>query len=401
MLGKHVKGRAALKEALEVVVVATKSKHILITLLILIGASIPLSAAVLPEERADALYHSYEGGGIQIIGPSILVRKNFANTVSITANYYVDMITGASIDVESTASKYKEERTEYSLGVDYLHDKTTMSIGLTQSDENDFSAKAYHFGISQDFFGDLTTLSLGYNIGADEVRKTGDNTFVDYADRQSFGLSLSQVLTKNWIVNFSTDTISDEGFLNNPYRSVRFLDPSNGSGYSYQPEHYPNTRTSNAFAVRSRYFLPYRAAIKAEYRTFSDTWKIKASNWELGYIHPIGDEWITEFTYRYYEQTEADFYSDLFPYRDATNFRARDKELSAFSNTSIGFGVSYNWNFSETAAIKRLGLNLYWDQLSFDYENFRDVRDTSVGAGQEALYKLDADVIRFFVSLWF
>ena len=33
-------------------------------------------AGVLPEERADALYHYYNGGGVEVDGPSVLVRKN-------------------------------------------------------------------------------------------------------------------------------------------------------------------------------------------------------------------------------------------------------------------------------------------------------------------------------------
>lgn len=394
-----------LKGALEAAVVAIKR-----VLLLLAIFTTQLEAAVLPEERADALYHSYEGGGIKVDGPSILVRQNFNNSFSLTANYYVDMITSASIDVEARASQYTEERTEYSVGMDYLRNKTMMSLGYTNSEENDFSAKSYNFGISQDFFGDLTTVALGYAYGDDEIRKTGDETFVRNAERQMFKLSVTQVLTKNLILNFSSDTITDEGYLNNPYRAVRFLNPNDddsgepgtqGRGYDYQAEVYPNTRTSTAFALRGKYYLPYRAALKLEYRTFSDTWKIDASNYEIEYVHPIGDSWIAELKYRAYQQTAAEFYSDLFPYRDATNFRARDKEMSAYTNTSIGAGLTYQWNFAETAAIKRVSINLFWDRMHFDYENFRDVRVTGVTPGEEPLYQLDADVIRFFVSLWY
>ena len=32
-------------------------------------------AGVLPEDRADVLYHRYQGGGVTIQGPSVLVRK--------------------------------------------------------------------------------------------------------------------------------------------------------------------------------------------------------------------------------------------------------------------------------------------------------------------------------------
>lgn len=376
------------------------TKRIIIAIALLFGAQV--QAAVLPEERADALYHSYEGGGIKVDGPSVLVRKNFNNSFSLTANYYVDMITSASIDVEARASQYTEERTEYSVGMDYLRNKTMMSMGYTNSEENDFTAKSYNFGISQDFFGDLTTLAIGYAYGDDEIRMTGREDFVENAERQMFKLSLTQVITKDLIVNFSSDTITDEGYLNNPYRAVRYVDPSNDAfGYSYQSELYPNTRTSTAFALRGKYYLPYRAALKMEYRTFSDTWEIQASNYEVEYVHPIGDSWIAEIKYRGYQQTAAEFYSDLFPYRDATNFRARDKEMSAYTNTSIGLGVTYQWNFAETAAIKRVSLNLFWDRMQFDYENFRDVRVTSANPGEEPLYQLDADVIRFFVSIWY
>ena len=66
-------------------------------------------AAVLPQDRSDAMYHSYQGGGMSIDGPSILLRKKIGNHVSVSANYYVDTISGASIDVLATASPYAEE----------------------------------------------------------------------------------------------------------------------------------------------------------------------------------------------------------------------------------------------------------------------------------------------------
>src|SRR5688572_27290613 len=119
------------------------------------------SAGVLPDDRADALYHRYEGGGVTIQGPSVLVRKKMAEKYAVSANYYQDMITSASIDVEvSGASEYKEERDQYSLGLEYLRGKTTYNLGFTSSEENDYEAQTSSFGISQDLFGDLTTISM-------------------------------------------------------------------------------------------------------------------------------------------------------------------------------------------------------------------------------------------------
>ena len=48
--------------------------------------------AVLPDDRADLLYHCYDGGGVTIDGPSLLVRKKFAEKYAVNASYYVDMV---------------------------------------------------------------------------------------------------------------------------------------------------------------------------------------------------------------------------------------------------------------------------------------------------------------------
>src|SRR5262245_62677294 len=83
------------------------------------------SAGVLPDDRADALYHRYEGGGVTIQGPSVLVRKKIGEKFAATANYYVDFVSSASIDVKLAASPYKEKRKQKSISFDYLRGKTT------------------------------------------------------------------------------------------------------------------------------------------------------------------------------------------------------------------------------------------------------------------------------------
>ena len=62
---------------------------------------------------------------------------------------------------------------------------------------------------------------------------------------------------------------------------------------------------------------------------------------EVGYVQPFRSKWLFDFRYRFYTQTAADFYSDLFPYANAQNFLARDKELSAYTSQGIRLGVTY------------------------------------------------------------
>ena len=124
---------------------------------------------MLPEDRADVLYFRYDGGGVVINGPSVLVRKSIGEHVSVSANYYIDMVSSASIDVETSASPYEDERTQSSLSVDFLHGKIDLQLGYVNSDESDYMAKTMFAGISHDMFGDLTTISFGYKKGENEV----------------------------------------------------------------------------------------------------------------------------------------------------------------------------------------------------------------------------------------
>jgi hypothetical protein len=392
----------------EVVVAATNVKQQLgvlkIILLLIAGlcafAVFKSDAAVLPQDRSDAMYHSYQGGGISIDGPSILLRKQVSNQFSVSANYYVDSISGASIDVLATASPYAEERTEQSVGVDYLHNKTLMSLNYTTSSENDFDAKSVHMNISHDFFGDLTTLSMGYSKGWDEVGKTGDESFLQEANRRNYRLGLTQIISKNMIMGLSWENISDNGYLNNPYRSVRFLDPDAERGFRFETEVYPETRTSNALALTANYYLPYRASIYGEMSTFSDTWGIKASTYKVGYIHTFDEQLIVDVRIRQYQQDKADFYQDMFARSGEFNFRARDKELSSFDNLSLGLSVTYQYQFSATSWFKKATLNYELDHIEFNYDDFRNVL-AEAAAGEEPFYEFSANVTRLYLSLWY
>jgi hypothetical protein len=418
MHAKAPKVRMAVQEVAVVVINRWAFIRLQIITAICIGIfGLPVFAAVLPDERIDVLHHQYEGGGIKVSGPSILVRKNIGTAVSVSANYYVDVVSSASIDVLASASRYSEERKQQSVGVDYMFDRTSFSLGYTTSDENDYQAKTYSLGVTQSFFGDLTTLNFGFGFGQDvvgrNIKGVPDPSFQLDKDRRSYRLNLSQILTKNLIAELSAESTTEacidmeegETCLNNPYRSYSYL--LNGMR-ALLPEKYPLTHNTDAVSLRAIYHLPYSAAIRADYRRFTDSWGITASNVELRYIHDFKKDLLLELKYRVYSQTEADFYSDLFPYKDAQNFMARDKELSPFSSNTIGVGLTYKFPWV-IPGIEKSTANLYWDHMRIDYDDFRDYANFSTGkapeagykVGEEPLYKLDADIIRFYVAFWF
>jgi hypothetical protein len=379
-------------------------------------------AGVLPEDRADVLYFRYEGGGVTVNGPSMLVRKSIGEHVSLQANYLIDMVSSASIDVETSASPYEDERRQGTFSADFLLGKSTYSIGYTNSDESDYQAKTLFMGVSHDMFGDLTTISFNFSNGHNDVFrnvkiddvKVNDPTFHEKMESKSYSVGVSQIITKNLILSGQYEVITDEGFLRSPYRSVRFfIDPFN---QGRQDEIYPNTRSSNAASIRAKYFLPYRAAVDTMYRFYTDTWGVVGHTAELGYVHPLdkpiwGGNWIFEGRLHYYTQTKADFYQDIFPRADFANFMARDKELATYTAYTLGVNATYEFKIERFPWLTKGQLNLRYDHMTVNYDDFRDARfslgsfgtlpDEPFDPGTEPLYKLDADMYQFFISAFF
>jgi len=371
-----------------------------VAVLVTLVNSPTVNAAVLTSDQADVLYHSYEGGGMKIDGPAILLRKKASESLAVSAYYYVDTISSASVDVLSTASPYTEERQELQLGLEYLHDKTIMAVNIRQSDEDDYLANSFNVNVSHDTFGDLTNLNLGLAVSDNEIKRNGDELFLETSRQYRVSAGISQILTRNLSINVDVEGVADEGYLNNPYRTVRYLDANIPAGFGYQAEIYPNTRNSFSTKFSASYYLPYRAALFFHYRYFSDSWEIHANDVEFNYRHPIAKVVELEFKVRYYQQTQANFYNDLFPYKDAQNYLARDKELSDFDDLTIGIGVTYLIPAKYNVSDWRSELSLQWDHITFNYNNFKDAT-ADVAVGDEPLYEFSTDVIRAFFSVYF
>ncbi len=381
------------------------------TLLALCVITVPVLGGVLPEDEADVMYHSYNGGGISVVGPSVLVRKKVGDSLSFTANYYEDMISSASIDVKLSASPYKETRKQWSGGVDYLHGKSTYSAGFINSVEPDYKANTAFVSVSQDMFGDLTTLTLGFRRGWDDIyrdiknpdgRIINDPTFHEKADHRGYSLSLSQILTRNTIASFNYELLTDMGYLASPYRKIRYLSPGQGNGYTLADQIYPGTRTSNSASLSLKHYLSWRAAVTGQYRYYRDTWGVVGNTFQLEYAQPWR-QLTFDASVRYYKQNAADFFSDLFPRADYQNFEARDRELAAFHDWTLGVGAQYQFpHVSWAPWVSKSSFSVNYKRLMINYSDYRDaLLAPQYGAGSEPLYKLDANIFTVVFSLWY
>ncbi len=340
-------------------------------------------AIELPEDRAEGLYHLYKGGGVTADGPALLVRKSLADKVSLSGSYYVDAVSNASIDVVTTASKFKETRKAYDFGVDYAYRDSLMSLGVYRSKEPDYQADSVSIDVAQEVYGNMTTVALGFTRGVDKVLKAGEPSFSDSAKHWQYRLGITQVLTPRLLGSANLEVVSDDGYLGNPYRVARVFGAS-------VPERNPRTRTSRALKFKLIGDLGERNAARVEYRYFWDTWDIKAHTLEAGYSRYVGNDWLADGFVRFYKQGQALFYSDNAS--SETLYLSRNRQLSDFR--SFGLGGKLSYTAKRVPGQYELKIVGSIERIRFNYGNFTDIRTRKA-------YDFDANLLQLYVTATF
>ena len=346
----------------------------------------PAGAATLPEERSELVYHYYDGGGVRASGPALLVRKSLADKVSLSAGYYVDAVSNASIDVVTTASPFKETRQAYDLGADWLVRDSLVSMSLYASREPDYDANAVSLDVAHEVFGAMTTVSLGFTRASDEVRKAYDPAFQDVAKHWQYRFGLTQILSPRWITSANFEAVSDAGYLGSPYRAARVFGAA-------VPERVPRTRSSRAVKLRSIYDYgdgPTRTALKAEYRYFWDNWDIDAHTAEFGAARYVAPGWLAEASWRYHKQGKALFYSDNA--QAETLYVSRNRQIASF--TSHSFNAKATYTFGGAWARFDTKFTGVIERKQFKFSDFTDVRTGG-------LYSHNATLLQLLLSARF
>ncbi len=340
-------------------------------------------AVELPEERADAMYHHYDGSGVRATGPALLVRKKATDKLALSGSYYVDMVSNASIDVVTSASAFKEKRTEYSLSADYAHHDALITVSGSTSEEPDYTARAFSLDVAQETFGGMTTVAVGFTRGSDEVRKKGEPLWLDTATHWRWRMGVTQILTPRWLMTANFEAVSDEGFLGSPYRVARVFSTT-------IKERTPRTRSSRAAKLTARGEVLPGTAIHGEYRYYWDNWDINAHTAQVGFSRYFGEQWLGDFHLRHHSQSKALFYSD--DASQETLYLTRNRQLGTFNTLSLGGQATHR--LSKMVGPFQAKLSASYEYIRFNFKDFTDVRTGG-------LYSHDAHVLQLFVSATF
>jgi Protein of unknown function (DUF3570) len=322
----------------------------------------PAVAVDLPENKAEAIYHVYSGGGVRADGPAVFVRKSLADKISVSGQVYVDAVSNASIDVVTTASPFKEKRTAVDLGVDVLARDAVVKFGLATSTEPDYKVRGLSVDVAQEVYGGMTTLSLGFGRSADEVGRK-DIGFFDTVKHWQYRAGVTQILSTQWLASLNAEMQSDSGYLGSPYRAALVFGAA-------VPERNPRTRTSRALRLSSVYDLGQGRSVSGGWRYFWDNWDIKAHTLDAGLARRVGTDWLVDASVRHHRQSAALFYSDNAT--TETTYVSRNRQLSTFNSTSLGLKAT--WAARRVPGAYEMKLHGGYEFIRFAYQDFTDLR---------------------------
>lgn len=211
------------------------------------------------------------------------------------------------------------------------------------------------------------TGSPNYNPDFREFDNKGRNSY-------ALGFGFSQILNKNLQCLLSLDFVQQQGLLSTPFQRVYFSDIANSFIDNFQladdVERLPDSRFKIALGGRLNWYINEIITVRTFYRYYFDNWGINSNTASIEIPVKITDKFTPYPSYRFYNQTEADYFKPFEGALSSDEFYTSDYDLSKYSANQYGFGLSYTDIFTN-AHIWKLGLK------SIDLKYYKYDRNTS------------------------
>jgi len=244
---------------------------------------------------------------------------------------------------------FRDHRWALDLGYStQLNSNLRARIGASASEETDYRSFSGRAGLSQDLNNKNTTVSLGINFEYDQSRPVfgipdpltvmngllkGPN---DSKTVVSIVAGVTQVLSRNLLVQANYSYGSSKGYQTDPYKVISVVDAVNGDPLRYLYESRPRSRTRQSGYAAVKYAVGSWVS-DVSFRYYDDNWGIKSITGEFSEHIPIGRRAYIEPSVRYYHQSDADFFS-YFLLSDEVlpQFASADSRLDKFNAITVG-----------------------------------------------------------------
>lgn len=254
--------------------------------------------------------------------------------------------------------------------------------------------------INSGFFNGVDIL----NQNGDIIDKTGNSAeiwapksaggLVNDKSRNSYSISLSfsQILNKNAQFSIFLDVVQQQGWLANPMQRVYFGDIDNFyignassiSNYTSSTntdvfqladdiERLPDTRFKIPIGFRFNQYINEVFTLRTYYRYYFDDWGVNSHTASIEMPIKVSDKFTLYPSYRFYNQTAADYFAPYEENLSTSEFYTSDYDLSEFDANQFGIGVGYTDIFTKWH-IWKLGLK----SINLKYNNYK--RNTGLSA---------------------
>lgn len=289
---------------------------------------------------------------------------------NIGGSYLLDVVTAASPDVVSMASRaFRDRRHAVGLGGGYKHGIFGVQGTGNLSSESDYLSVGVGVALTADLRDKTLTPRLAYHYGHDVIGRVGTpfDLWSHTLDIMDFEAGVTMVLSAKTILLLSTSLTTERGDQSKPYRFIPIF-PADTFGGANPPlrlpggasidlvnafrlplkpmEQLPTSRDRGAIGVRFAHRITPNATLRLEQRVYRDTWDLTATTTDARYVMDVGRRLRAWPHARFNAQTGASFYQ--YPYTARLNsdgsielplFRTSDRELSPLLTFTLGGGA--------------------------------------------------------------
>jgi hypothetical protein len=245
-----------------------------------------------------------------------------------------------------------------------------INVGASASNEFDYLHTGVNARIARDFNQRNTTVSAGIAFASDRIDPIGGipdglSQMLNVGDLSNRGsddsktivdvvLGVTQVISRNLLVQVNYSYSDSSGYLSDPYKIVSVVDAVTGDAVPVAPtpgvdgpshlnfhEHRPDERVKQSLYSQAKYYSGGKV-LDISYRYMTDDWEIDSHTVDLRYRWPVGSSSYLEPHLRYYTQTAADFYAlNLIDGQALPEYASADYRLGEFD--AITVGLKYGW----------------------------------------------------------
>jgi len=220
--------------------------------------------------------------------------------------------------------------------------------------ETDYQSITAGLRTAQNFNSDNTTVSLALNSEFDTSSPFGGiptpltamnaqwKTVTSRNKTQlGFVLGLTEVVTRNWLMQLNYSYDAQSGYETDPYRVISVVDAVSGEPTSTLYESRPGKRQSQSVYWENKFeFGPSLTDISIRY--FKDSWHVTSKTAELSERINLGRSMYVEPNVRWYQQSAADFFQNyLVGGQTLPAYASSDPRLSKFTGLTYGAKVGF------------------------------------------------------------